>query len=98
MPTSVFVDKLAPISGPEPATPADMNDANTIETQAARLESTARGAERRCFLPAQLRSAAADLERAAQLWMTIGNADRARLCRERAWDLHARERRQMFCR
>ena len=85
------------ISGPEPATPAGMNDKKTIETQAARPESTARGAERRCFLPAQLRTAAADLQRAAQLWMAIGNAERARICRERAWDLHARARKLTCC-
>jgi hypothetical protein len=73
-----------------------MNDAKTIEAQAARLESTARGAERRCFLPAQLRSAASDLERAAQLWTAAGNAERARVCRERTWDLQARARKLMF--
>lgn len=88
----------ASISGPEPATHAGMNDTKTIEAQATRLESTARGAERRCVLPAQFRSAAAVLERAAQLWTAVGNVGRARACRERAWDLHARARKLMFCR
>ena len=84
------------VSGSEPASREGMNDAKTIQAQAARLESSARGAERRCFLPAQLRAAASDLERAAQLWTAAGNAERARACRERSWDLHARARKLMF--
>jgi hypothetical protein len=72
-----------------------MNTILTVKEQASRFEQMARTGERHARTPSQMKSVAADYERAANLWKQANSEVRARDCHYRGLTVLAKARQGM---